>query len=99
MAVRASSRRPRSLSWTERVLSERARLGRKALGARLGKRATDGDGFFDRGQGVLAALDVAEPDGEVVERAGEVGEEGVGARLGALAVVVDGFFGGGQGGL
>ena len=45
------------------------------LQPRCGELAADGDGFVDRGQGVLALPQVGQAAGLVVQRRGEVGQE------------------------
>ena len=86
MLARACSRWPRSLCPFERLLSERARSGRRGVGAGGGEIAIEADGFLDAGEGLLALAQVALPVRKVIERAGEVGAEGVGVGGGEIAI-------------
>ena len=53
IAARASSRRPRLGQAVRLVVQRRGEVGQERVGAGLGELAVDGDGFLDRGQGLL----------------------------------------------
>ena len=86
IAARASSRRPRLGQAARQVVQRRGEVGQERVGAGLGELAADGDGFLDRGQGLLPPPQVRQAARLVVQRRGEVGQERVGAGLGELAV-------------
>ena len=81
IAARASSRRPRSDRRLDWLFSAWARSGRNASGRACGELAADGDGFLDRGQGLLPPPQLRQASRLVVQRHGEVGQERVGAGL------------------
>ena len=97
IAARASSRRPRSARRSDWLFSDHGEVGQERVGPGVGELAVDGDGFLDRGQGLLPPPQVGQAERLVVQRRGEVGEERVGPGLGELAVDARGFLDRGQG--
>ena len=91
LASSDSASRPSSESTRARLFSAVARVGQEGVGAGVGQRAADGDGFLDRGQRLLPPAQVGKAPGLVVQRRGEVGQEGVGAGVGQRAADGDGF--------
>ena len=97
IAARASSRRPRSARQIGLVVQRRGEVGQEGVGAGGGELPVGGDGFLDRGQGILPPPQAGQAERLVVQRHGEVGQERVGAGGGQLAVDGDGFLDRGQG--
>ena len=62
-----------------RLVSARGEVGQEG-GVAGGQLPVEPDGFLGRGQGVLAAPQLAVTDAEVAQRGGEVGQEGAGCR-------------------
>ena len=62
IAARASSRRPSSARRPDWLFSDMARSGRNASGRAWASCAVDGDGFLDRGQGLLPPPQLGQAD-------------------------------------